>query len=55
VQKLVRQAEAFTDDELRDAAVRLAELDHALKGASRLSADLELERAIVDVARGRAA
>lgn len=55
VQKLVRQAEAFTDDELRDAAVRLAELDHALKGASRLSADLELERALVDVARGRAA
>jgi DNA polymerase III subunit delta len=55
VQKLVRQAEAFTDDELRDAAVRLAELDHALKGASRLSADLELERALVDVARGPAA
>jgi DNA polymerase-3 subunit delta len=55
VQKLVRQAEGFTDDELRDAAVRLAELDHALKGASRLSADLELERALVDVARSRAA
>jgi DNA polymerase-3 subunit delta len=55
VQKLLRQAEAFTDDELRDAAVRLAELDHALKGGSRLAGDLELERALVDVTRGRAA
>jgi DNA polymerase III subunit delta len=55
VQKLVRQAEGFTDDELRDAAVRLAELDHALKGGSRLAGDLELERALVDVTRGRAA
>jgi DNA polymerase-3 subunit delta len=55
VQKLVRQAEAFTDDELRDAAVRLAELDHALKGGSRLAGDLELERALVDVTRDRAA
>jgi DNA polymerase III subunit delta len=53
VQKLVRQAEAFTDDELRDAALRLAELDHALKGGSRLAGDLELERALVDVTRGR--
>jgi DNA polymerase-3 subunit delta len=54
VQKLVRQAEAFGDDDLRDAAVRLAELDHALKGGSRLPADLEVERALVDLA-GRAA
>jgi DNA polymerase-3 subunit delta len=53
VQKLVRQAEAFTEDELRDAAVRLAELDQALKGGSRLSGDLELERALIDVTRGR--
>ena len=53
VQKLVRQAEAFTDDELRDAAIRLAELDHALKGGSRLAGDLELERALVDVTRRR--
>jgi DNA polymerase III subunit delta len=30
VGKLVRQAEGFSDDELRDAAIRLAELDHAL-------------------------
>jgi DNA polymerase-3 subunit delta len=50
VQKLVRQAEAFGEDDLRDAAVRLAELDHALKGGSRLAADLEVERALVDLA-----
>ena len=35
-------------------SVRLAELDHALKGGSRLPGDLELERALVDVTRGRA-
>lgn len=52
VQKLVRQAENFSEEELRDAAVRLAELDHALKGGSRLSGDLELERALVELARG---
>lgn len=50
VQKLVRQAENFSEEELRDAAVRLAELDHALKGGSRLSGDLELERALVELA-----
>ena len=50
VQKLVRQAENFDEEELRDAAVRLAELDHALKGASRLPGDLELERALVELA-----
>jgi DNA polymerase-3 subunit delta len=53
VQKLVRQAEAFSEDELRDTVVRLAELDHALKGGARLTADLELERALVDVTHGR--
>jgi DNA polymerase III subunit delta len=50
VQKLVRQAENFSEEELRDAAVRLAELDHALKGGSRLAGDLELERALVELA-----
>jgi DNA polymerase III subunit delta len=49
VQKLVRQADNFTVDELRDAVVRLAELDHALKGGSRLAGDLEVERALVAV------
>jgi DNA polymerase-3 subunit delta len=55
VQKLVRQAEGFSDDELRDAAVRLAQLDHALKGGSRLAGDLEIERALVDLAGREAA
>lgn len=55
VQKLVRQAEGFGEDELRDAVVRLAELDHALKGGSRLPSDLEVERALVDLAAGRPA
>jgi hypothetical protein len=48
----MRQAENFSEEELRDAAVRLAELDHALKGGSRLSGDLELERALVELAPG---
>lgn len=51
VQKLVRQAENFSEEELRDTAIRLAELDHALKGGSRLSGDLELERALVELSR----
>ena len=36
VEKLFEQAANFTPDELRDAIVRLAELDLALKGGSRL-------------------
>jgi DNA polymerase-3 subunit delta len=51
VQKLYAQARNFDEDELREATLRLAELDHALKGGSRLSAELELERALVDVTR----
>jgi hypothetical protein len=31
--------------------VRLAELDLALKGGSRLAGDLELERALVEITR----
>jgi len=50
-QKLARQAEAFTVDELRDATVRLAQLDHALKGGSKLAPDLELQLAATDVSR----
>jgi DNA polymerase-3 subunit delta len=50
--KLYRQADAFSDEELRSAVVRLAELDGALKGQSRLAPDLELQRALVDVASG---
>ena len=47
--KALQHAQNFTRDELELATVRLAELDAALKGASRLSAELELERALVDV------
>ena len=50
-EKLSRQADEFSDEELRDATVRLARLDHALKGGSRLAPDLELQLAVTDVAR----
>jgi DNA polymerase-3 subunit delta len=55
VQKLYAQARNFTADELRDVTVRLAELDHALKGGSRLSGELELERTLVAIAAPAAA
>ena len=51
-QKLYAQAEGFSEDELHDAVVRLAQLDGALKGQSKLTADLEVQRALVDLARG---
>jgi DNA polymerase-3 subunit delta len=51
VQKLFQQAENFSVDELRGAVVRLAELDLALKGNSRLPGDLELARALVEITR----
>jgi DNA polymerase-3 subunit delta len=54
-EKAFAQASNFSAEELGDALVRLAELDAAAKGGSRLPADLELERALVDVTRGRAA
>lgn len=49
VQKLYAQARNFTDEELRAATLRLAQLDHAIKGGSRLTPDLELERALIDL------
>ena len=55
VQKLYQQARNFSTDELGDAIVRLAELDHALKGGSTLPGELEFARALVDITRGRAA
>ncbi len=48
-EKVYRQAEGFSDEELARATVRFAELDLALKGGSRLAADVELLRALVDV------
>jgi len=50
-EKVFAQAGNFSDDELRDAVVRLAELDLALKGKSRVQPDLELQRALVDLSR----
>jgi DNA polymerase III delta subunit len=49
--KLYEQAERFADDELRDATERLADLDLALKGKSKLEPDLELQRTLVEICR----
>jgi DNA polymerase-3 subunit delta len=54
-EKAFAQAANFSAEELGYAIVRLAELDAAAKGGSRLPADLELERALIDVTRRRAA
>jgi DNA polymerase III subunit delta len=45
--KLFAQAEGFSPEELGDAVVRLAELDGALKGQSKLTPDLEVLRTLV--------
>jgi len=50
-EKAGRQGANFSPDELAQAIVRLAELDAAAKGGSRLPAELELERALIDVTR----
>jgi DNA polymerase III subunit delta len=52
VEKVFAQAANFSEDELRDAVVRLAGLDHALKGGSKLAPDLELQRALIDLSAG---
>jgi DNA polymerase-3 subunit delta len=49
VEKVFAQATNFSDEELRAAIVRLAALDYALKGGSKLAPDLELQRALIDV------
>ncbi len=50
VKKAVGHADRYAQDELDAASVRLATLDAALKGASRLSGSHELTRALVDLA-----
>jgi DNA polymerase III subunit delta len=50
-QRLMAQAEGFSAEELDDAVVRVAELDGALKGQSRLGPDLEVQRTLVDLTR----
>lgn len=52
-QKVARHAENFSDEELHDAIVVLAELDLALKGGSRLAPDLEVQRALIEMSRDR--
>ena len=51
VRKALGHAENYSRDELDEAVVRLAELDAALKGASRLAGELELERALIEIVR----
>ena len=55
VGKLYAQARNFSPEELRDVTIRLADLDHALKGGSRLAPELELERALVEITGQREA
>jgi DNA polymerase III subunit delta len=50
-EKAFAQAANFSADELAAAVVRLAELDAASKGGSKLPADLELERTLVAITR----
>lgn len=52
-EKAFAHARNYTRDELEDGLVRLADLDLALKGASRLPAELELERALVAITAPR--
>jgi hypothetical protein len=49
--KLYSQADGFSAEELHSSVARLAELDGALKGRSRLAPDLEVQRALVDLTR----
>ena len=50
-QKLYGQAEGFSQEELDDAVLRLAALDGALKGQSKLNPDLEVQRTLVELSR----
>ena len=47
--KLCEQAGRFSEAELADAVVRLARLDEAVKGGSRLDPRLELELALAEI------
>ena len=54
VGKLYAQGRNYEREELRAITVRLARLDHALKGGSRLAPELELERALIEITEPRA-
>jgi DNA polymerase-3 subunit delta len=53
VRKALGHAENYSTEDLDAATVRLAKLDAALKGASRLAGELELSRALVELASAR--
>ena len=48
-EKSARQARNFSADELAQATVKLAELEAGTRGGSRLPADLQLERTLVEI------
>ena len=50
-EKAFDQARNFSVEELREAIVRLSDLDLAVKGGSRLPAELELQRTLVAITR----
>lgn len=54
VRKALAHADNYSRDELDAAVVRLAALDEALKGGSRLAGELELERTLTELIPARA-
>ena len=50
-EKAFGQARNFSADELREAIVRLSDLDLAVKGGSRLPPEYELQRTLVTITR----
>lgn len=50
-EKAFAHARNFSAEELQDAIVRLARLDLATKGGTRLPDELELERALIEITR----
>jgi DNA polymerase III subunit delta len=49
IRKALGHADRYGQDELDAAVIRLAQLDAAIKGGSRLSGELELTRALIDL------
>ena len=52
-EKAFAQSRNFSVEELREAIVRLADLDLALKGGSRLPPELELQRTLVAITKAQ--
>ena len=52
-EKAFAQSRNFSVEELREAIVRLADLDLALKGGSRLTSELELQRTLVAITKAQ--